>query len=116
LGVAAVYLFLFQPFWPASRASALLLLAAVLFITAIVLRKKTFVRRALVVGIPAAVAAGVWLIWLSSLPANTVAPNEDVAPLFADPQTHDDVVAAFSDNGTLALSVEQVEQIRSSKK
>ncbi|WGO96416.1 hypothetical protein QCD61_28375 (plasmid) [Pseudomonas viciae] len=112
VGVAAIYLYLFQPFWPASRASALFSLAAVVFLMAIAMRKKALVVRALLCGVPAAIAAGAWLFWVSSLPANTEAPLKDVEPLFADPQTRSDVLSAFMDNRAFALSVEQLERIR----
>lgn len=115
-GLAAIYLYLFQPFWPASKAFALFVLALVVFLTAVVMRKRAWVSRALLCGVPAVIAAGAWLYWLSSLPANTEAPIEDVEPLWADPQTHSDVLSAFRHNGTFALSVEQLERIRASRK
>ena len=115
-GLAAIYLYLFQPFWPASKAFALFVLALVVFLTAIFMRKRAWVSRALMCGVPAVIAAGAWLYWLSSLPANTEAPIEDVEPLWADPQTRSDVLSAFRDNGTFALSVEQLERIRASRK
>lgn len=112
VGVAAIYLYLFQPFWPASRAFALFALAAVVFLMAVAMRKKALVMRALLCGVPAAIAAGAWLFWVSSLPANTEAPLKDVEPLFADTQTRSDVLSAFMDNRAFALSVEQLERIR----
>ncbi|HDS1721759.1 hypothetical protein NPS53_09620 [Pseudomonas putida] len=116
VGLAAIFLYLFQPFWPASKALALFVLALVVFLTAVVMRKRELVSRALLCGIPAVIAAGAWLYWLSSLPANTEAAIEDVEPLWADPQTHGDVLAAFRQNGKFALSVEQLERIRASRK
>jgi hypothetical protein len=83
---------------------------------ALVMRKKAFVMRALLCGIPAVFAAGAWLFWVSSLPANIEAPITDVEPVFADPQTRSDVLSAFRDNGTLALSLEQLERIRAAHK
>lgn len=115
-GLTAIYLYLFQPFWPASKAFALLVLASVVFLTAVFMRKRAWVSRALLCGVPAVIAAGAWLCWLSSLPANTEAPIEDVEPLFADPQTRSDVLSAFRDNGRFVLSVEQLERIRASHK
>lgn len=96
VGVAAIYLYLFQPFWPASKAFALFVLAAVVFLMAVAMRKRALVMRALLCGIPAVIAAGAWLFWLSSLPANTEAPLKDVEPFFADPQTRSDVLSAFT--------------------
>lgn len=112
VGLAAIYLYLFQPFWPASRAFALFTLAAVVFLMAVTMRKKALAMRALLLGVPAVIAAGAWLFWVSSLPANTEAPLKDVEPLFADPQTRSDVLSAFRDNRAFALSVEQLERIR----